>query len=62
MVKEKILEDSLNTTTYLWNDLKEYKHSGKFGIQFGIIVTDVFKSNRSKIAKTELIIELDLRE
>ena len=61
-MKEKILEDSLNTTTYLWNGLKEYSHSGKFGIHFGIIVTDVFNSNRSKIAKTKLIFQLDLRE
>ena len=61
-MKEKILEDSLNTTTYLWNDLKEYNHSGKFEIQFGIIVTDVFKSNRSKIAKTKMLTQQKLRE
>lgn len=60
--EKKVLEECLNTTTYLWNDLKEHNDSGSFTIQFGIIVTDVFKNNRSVIELSNLIDEESLRE
>ena len=62
MEEETVLEDCLNATTYLWNNLKEHNHSGSFTIQFGIIVTDVFKNNRSVIELSEILTEQSLRE
>lgn len=57
-----MLEDSLNTTVYLWNELRQYNHSGSFKIQFGVITSDILKSNRSVIARTQILKKQDLRK
>ena len=59
---EKMLEDSFNATVYLWDKLEQHSHSGKFNIKFGVIASDVLKNNRSMIARTQIITELELRE
>ena len=59
---EEMVEDSLNTTVYLWNQLGQYNSSGSFKIQFGVVVSDFLKNNRSSIAKTEKLTVLDLRK
>ena len=57
-----MLEDSLNTTTYLWDELGQYNHSGMFRIRFGVIVSDILKNNRSIIARTSIYTERKLRK
>ena len=57
-----MLDDSLNATVYLWDNLEQHNHSGKFQIKFGVIATDLLKTNRSVIAETDIFTELDLRK
>ena len=59
---EKMLEDSFNGTVYLWDKLERYSHSGRFNIEFGVIVSDALKNNRSVIATTDELSERDLRK
>ena len=57
-----MLDDSLNATVYLWDNLEQHNHSGEFQIKFGVIATNLLKTNRSVIAETDIFTELDLRK
>lgn len=57
-----MLEDAFNATIYLWDKMEQHSYSGRFRIQFGVIASDIQKNNRSTIAKTQFLTELDLRK
>ena len=59
---ENMLEDAFNESVYLWDKLEQYSYSGRFRIKFGVIASDVQKNNRSVIAKTQMLTELELRK
>ena len=62
MTVENMLEDAFNGTIYLWDKLEQHSYLGRFRIKFGVIVSDVQKNNRSTIAKTQFLTELELRK
>lgn len=55
-----MLEDSLNATIYFWDELEWYAQPESFKIEFGVIVSDELKNNRSVVAKTVLLTKSDL--
>lgn len=55
-----MLEDSLNATIYFWDELEQYAQPESFKIEFGVIVSDELKNNRSVVAKTVLLTKSDL--